>query len=165
MKTIEEVRAICNKIANSYGYEIKVPIQENGRLKKTLGRVKFEINKKKECNVLLIEFSKDLLEANDDLILDTIRHELAHYFVLIDTKRNHGHDDVWKAWCKTLGCTPRATCNDMTMVAQYKARYFVYCSKCGKLIGRYVRKGNVIKYPNKYRSLCCKAPLLVVENT
>ena len=47
---------------------------------------------------------------DDDVFYDVIRHEYAHAVLYLrDPRRNHGHDDAWKALCRQIGCTPRAS--------------------------------------------------------
>ena len=161
--TIEEVRARCREIADRYGYSLKVPVEVNGRLKSTLGRVKYRIRGKK-CYPDKIEFSKDLLSRSDREVEETIAHEMAHYFVFLDTEKDHGHDMVWKTWAVKLGARPRATMKrEEAGVPPLKYNYVVRCSKCGKIIGKYVRRSKVILHPEKYRSGCCKACLQVFK--
>lgn len=161
--TIEEVRKICRETCREFGYTLDVPVEENGRLKRSLGRVKFLIRRGK-CYPEKIEFSKDFLQSGSvEQIKDTIYHELAHYFVMKDTKADHGHDLLWKEWAVMLGATPKATTKRADAglpPAEY--RYFAVCSKCGKLIGRYRRAGKVVKKPSAYRSGCCKAPIKIM---
>lgn len=172
--TIEDIRSYCHSLAKKYGYELTVPVEINRRLTGTLGRVKF-INRRslpgnKGCEALRIEFSLYLLQLSDDEILDTVKHEMAHYLVLKETKASHGHDAVWKAWATELGCRPRATVKRPAALSvksakreQYK--YILRCTACGKIIGKYKRRGKVIKSPGSYRSLCCRAKISVENLT
>ena len=161
--TIDEVRGICRDTCREYGYSLKVPVEVNGRLKRSLGRVKFQI-KRGKCYPEKIEFSRDFLEAdNEKQIRETIAHEMAHYFVLLDTKKDHGHDRVWKSWAVRLGAKPKATTKwEATGLPAKEVKYIVVCSKCGKIIGRYTRAGKVVKNPAAYRSACCREPVKVL---
>ena len=161
--TIEEVRRICRETCWEFGYTLDVPVEENGRLKRSLGRVKFKTIRGKSYPER-IEFSKDFLESgNENEIRDTVYHELAHYFVLKDTKADHGHDLLWKEWAVMLGAKPSATTKRaVTGLPPAEHRYFVVCTKCGKVVGRYARAGKVIKTPGNYRSKCCKAPIKIM---
>ena len=159
--TIEEVREICSKIAYERGTELSVPIESNGRLKTTFGRVKFQIKGKKAIPEK-IEFSKNILSGDESFLLDTIKHEMAHYIVMKKTGENHGHDRVWKDEAKRLGCRPRATVkNEEVSIEREPYRYKLICKACGKVIGKYRRQTKVTKNPKKYRSNCCKANIKV----
>ncbi len=163
---IEYVSKRCHEIAEEFGYELDVPIEINSRLKSTLGRVKFS-RVGKNCIPIKIEFSKELFHYSHDDIEDVIRHEMAHYFVLKDTKINHGHNAIWKSWAIKLGCRPRATIkvNDKQVrnQSEVKYKYLVRCSKCTQIVGRYKRVSKVIKHPSRYRSKCCNEKIVVNE--
>ena len=159
--TIEEVRRRCRETAERNGYRLQVPVEANGRLKSTLGRVKFSIRGRK-CYPEKIEFSADLLKRGNREIEETIAHEMAHYFVLLDTGKDHGHDGVWKTWAVKLGARPRACVRrEETGAPPLEYRYEVICRNCGKVAGRYVRRSKVVLHPENYRSSCCRAGLKV----
>ncbi len=161
--TIEEVRMRCNFLAAEYGYVLDVPVEENHNLKSTLGRVQFKI-KGKLCIPVKIEFSSALLKEKDAQVEETIRHEMAHFFVLKDTGANHNHDNVWKIWAMRLGATPRATVKRKApYAAKEQYRYVIECSRCGKTIGKYKRASKVVQHPESYRSRCCNAKIKVKE--
>lgn len=47
---------------------------------------------------------------DDAVFFDVIRHEYAHAVLYLrDPRRNHGHDAAWKALCRQIGCTPKAS--------------------------------------------------------
>lgn len=164
--TIEEIRSYCRLLAKKYGYELTVPVEKNSRLTRTLGRVKFinrrSLTGRKSCKPIKIEFADYLLQLNDSEILDTVKHEMAHYFVLMETGESHGHDALWKSWAIKLACNPRATVkrNAATAVKE-EYKYILRCTGCGKIIGKYKRRGKVVKRPGNYRSLCCRAKISV----
>ena len=165
---LEDLIATCNSIAHSYGYTIDVPIQINPRLSSTLARVRYKktlgsTRKNPDYEPCAIEFSKRLMDENDELIQSTIRHELAHYFVLIDTHQAHQHDRVWKRWASRLGISTRATTSSSSLssATQPQFNYQVICTQCGKTIGRYIRAGKVVKNASRYHSLCCGAPIRI----
>ena len=158
---IEKVRNICREIAEKHGHILDVPVEENGRIKSTLGRVKFRKLKGKYVPEK-IEFSKDIINGDENLLIDTIKHEMAHFLVLKETGENHNHDSLWKMWAVKLGCRPRATVNiSNSSPAAENYKYVVKCRKCGKIIGKYRRASKVIKSPSKYRSACCNERIKV----
>lgn len=158
---IDEVRKYCSEIAEEYGYSLDVPVEENKNIKSTLGRVKFRLENNKYIPTK-IEFSKNLLSMERSIIIDTIKHEMAHYLVLKETGENHRHDKIWKKWAIRLGCRPRATIKAEGVYTSEEAyKYVVSCRKCGKVVGRYKRASKVIRNPSRYRSLCCNEKVKV----
>ena len=62
-------------LQKEFNINLKIPIEINGRLSKTLGRYIYRGNRP-----LKIELSKKLLEYYDkDTIIDVLKHELVHY--------------------------------------------------------------------------------------
>ena len=158
---ILEARKYCAEIAGKYGYEIDIPIEENKNIKSTLGRVKFRFENNKYVPVK-IEFSKNLFGMERSVVIDTIKHEMAHYFVLKETGENHNHDKVWKLWANRLGCRPKATIStEGADMSGEPYKYVVRCRKCGKVIGKYKRASKVIRNPSRYKSLCCNEKIKV----
>lgn len=94
-----------------------------------------------------ISISAAVME-NDELFLDTIRHEYAHAVVwLTHPGEHHGHDAVWKAVCLRIGCTPKGTVEASDEQKQEwaaAAKYRVHCSSCGADTF-YLRAGKVVK--------------------
>ena len=106
-----------------------------------------------------ITVSAAVLE-DDGLFWDTIRHEYAHAAVwLTHPGERHGHDGVWKAMCRRVGCMPRGTAPPdpaLERLRRQKARYLVRCGKCGAET-YYLKAGKVVKtLESGYRRrLCC----------
>lgn len=158
---IEEVREICMETALSRGVELNVPVESNGRLRTTFGRVKYRTEGRK-CIPERIEFSENVLSGDEAFLMDTLKHEMAHYIVMKKTGENHGHDRLWKEEAARLGCRPRATVRNADIdIEREPYRYEVICKSCGKVIGYYRRQSKVTKNPFKYRSNCCKANIMV----
>jgi predicted SprT family Zn-dependent metalloprotease len=81
----------------------------NNRLTRALGRCCYTKR--------LIELSTSYVEDNTlETIMDTIRHEIAHALA----GPSHGHDEVWKRWCRTVGCRPEATVSSHQISVSYK---------------------------------------------
>lgn len=50
------------------------------------------------------------IAGDSELFTDVIRHEYAHLLVYLRHPRErHGHDAVWKAAAREVGCIPRAS--------------------------------------------------------
>ena len=81
-----------------------------------------------------ISISAAVME-DDGLFWDTIRHEYAHAVVwLTHPGERHGHDDVWKAVCHQIECTPKGTVaasDEQKQEWRAVAKYRVHCENCG----------------------------------
>lgn len=163
MMTEKDLTARCVEICKSAGYDFTIPVKINKRLTRTLGRVLFF-----SCGGYTtpesMEFSYKLLEVGDPATIDNvIKHECAHYLVIVETHENHGHDKVFKEMCARINCTFDAT---KTKVAAYSPdtyKYIVTCSSCGEIVGRYHRAGKVVQHPNYY-TCKCGGRLTVTQN-
>ena len=95
-----------------------------------------------------ISLSKRLTELNnEEKVEDTILHEIAHALVGPD----HGHDRVWKAKAKEIGCNAERCYSDDVVTPQSK--YTAICDNCGKT--EQVKK---ISWKKKFSAcgVCCK---------
>ena len=140
MWTIERVIKELNNLAAADNITIDTPVNINGRLSRTLGRVHFN---GVTCSPLKIEFSRSLLEhGTDNDIINVIKHEYVHYFLLITTGENHGHDYMFKAKCAEIGCEHDKTHNEVEAKQKYK--YEIWCMDCNAIIGTRSRKCKLI---------------------
>ena len=96
MWTIERVKDELNKLCVADGLpEITIPVSANARLTRTLGRVKFL---EKSCTPVGIDFSQRLLDNGTDRdLINVIKHEYVHYYLLCTTGVDHGHDALFKS--------------------------------------------------------------------
>ena len=146
MFTIERVRVELNKLSQKDGIgDIIVPVEINGRLTRAMGRVKFEKDSYDVCTPMKIEFSRKLLEnASEEDIMQVIKHEYAHYYILVETATDHGHDAVFKRKCAEIGCTHDAATNHIDGFSKAESKYEVWCDDCQKIIGKYSRRCKTI---------------------
>ena len=161
--TIERIRELCVEYCGKCGVKFNSPVIINNRLTRTLGRC-FCYCMGEVWNPSKIEISQRLLEtATDDSIAEVIAHECAHYVTVAITHRHHGHDAIFRHYCKIIGTSfDSAIYNNIPKEKLYK--YTIYCSKCGKLVANRSRACNLTKYPEDFYSDCCKADLRVVQN-
>ena len=79
---------------------------------------------------------------------DTIRHEYAHALVhRRHPREKHGHDAVWKAAAREVGCAPRATTPPDERAREereQKAKYRLVCRGCGQET-LYLREGKILR--------------------
>ena len=167
MFTVEELTEECNNIIKGAGVSLPgLQIKINGRLKKTLGRCKYNSLCGKPIPYC-IEFSRELLEtATPHSVMEVVRHECAHAIVTARTGERHGHDKVFKAVCSEIGTTNDGTHYDdieRTVNMDQIYKYIIICRDCGCVAGRYHRAGKVIKNIQDYRCKC-GGVLLVKQN-
>ena len=167
MWTIDRVIDELNKLAAADGLgHIDVPITANSRLTTTLGRVKY-MRVGGSYIAKSIEFSKALLDSGtDNDIINVIKHEYVHYYLIETTNENHKHDALFKRKCAEIGCTHDKTRNylesDYNEKTQFK--YEVWCDDCG-LIGTYSRMCKTLKDLDYCRcGRCNKTGLKMIQN-
>ena len=166
MWTVQEIENVMTELAMQLNLEFNTPIKINSRLTKTLGRVMSEPTLDgyiPNC----IEFSKRFLETStDESVRQTIMHEFAHWAALVQTGHPHGHDALFKAICRSIGCTAdKAHARiERTVDVDSLYKYVVKCSECGNTM-HYSRAGNVVKYPHWYTCGRCGGDSLeVIQN-
>ena len=91
----------CQEVANKFNLILDTPIRVNNRLSTTLGRVIFV---RGTCEPIAIEFSPLIFKHSDEEVEQIILHEMAHWLILKIEKKKHGHDEVFKKYCKMIGC-------------------------------------------------------------
>lgn len=80
----------------------------------------------------VIGLSVYLVQGNDkEVVRDVLLHEISHALT-----PGHGHDEVWKAMCREIGCRPVRCCNAPISVPA--GRWRATCG-CGKTFRRYRR--------------------------
>jgi predicted SprT family Zn-dependent metalloprotease len=81
---------------------------------------------------------------NDDIIVDTLFHELAHA-----KTPGAGHGYAWKRMAMELGADPARCFHDAEVIAP-EAKYVAYCPNCSKKYGRH-------KFPKQGKRSACHA--------
>lgn len=87
------------------------------------------------------------LHAQDDEIIDTILHEIAHALV----GPEHGHDNVWYSKAKEIGCSGNRTHSTVFTTPNYIMR----CEICGWFTSRHKRRRLICKK--------CRTPVIYEE--
>ncbi len=166
MWTIQKIKNYLQELAESIDLVYDTPVKINGRLTKTLGRVIAEPVPFDSYKPQVIEFSRQFLETStDESVRQVVMHEFAHWAVLVETGEVHGHDIVFKAMCRKIGCqADRPQTKVERIVSDDKLfKYIVKCDECGNEI-HYNRAGKVVKHPDWYGCGKCGGNLRVVQN-
>lgn len=91
-----------------------------------------------------ITLSRKLTELNSEAeVKDTILHEIAH--ALVGSK--HGHDYIWKAMARKIGCSGNR-CYQQHEVVVPVMKYSATCPVCGNVSQR-------TKQPPRHRKTSC----------
>jgi predicted SprT family Zn-dependent metalloprotease len=163
---LQEIEQYLNELAANIGLTFNTPVKINGRLTKTLGRVRSNPTPFGMYEPECVEFSKRFLETStDESVRQVIMHEFAHWAVLIETGEVHGHDTVFKAMCRKIGCqADRPQAKIERIVSEDKVfKYIVKCEDCGSEM-YYDRAGKVVKHPDWYECGKCGGSLKVIQN-
>ena len=151
MHTIEDIRLEYNRLDRICSVDTsKIELKLNNAQKR-LGSFSYKPGFPR--GVMTITISRKVL-SDEELFIDTIRHEYAHAVVFIRHPfSRHSHDKVWKAVCREVGCTPRATIKDDTLKkkAEESAKYKVTCLHCGAET-YYQRAGKIVQILQKEAS-------------
>ena len=167
MYDIDKIKARCEELSAAVSDTFDIPVQLNGRLTRTLGRVHQEKRGEKWHSVKM-EISKALLAtATDESVRSVIDHEWAHYYVTKLTGESHGHDAEFKKVCAMIGCSNNGVVTrvERTVADSAMYKYVVRCNSCGKEIGYYTRMCNTLKNLDHCScKLCGGESLSLVQN-
>lgn len=118
-------------LQHEYNLDLEIPIKINGRLSRSLGRFKYNMN-----GAIVIEIAKRMVEHYTvDEILDTLKHELVHYALFKLGKPHRDGHHVFENELKKLGISS-------TNTKRYKGKAHVYkCSQCNNTFTKNRRLG------------------------
>lgn len=148
--SIEELIKIAKSfLLENYQMSLDIPIKRNNRLRSTHGRFIMRNNEAYQ-----IELAGYLLDyGTDKTIIGVLKHECIHYAQFINNGAHHDGDPVFENELQKHDAPRTRT----LMIG----KYFLYkCHKCGNV--RHTRKKRVIKFPEDYRTSCCRSKLTVL---
>ena len=169
MLSVNDIKVICEETFNKAGYDFNtkhIEVAINGRLTTTLGRCMYHAGAGRAIPYR-IEISRQMLETTrEEDIVNVIRHECCHALVAIETGESHHHDKVFKEMCSRVGTPLDSRSSHVERIVDEASlfKYYVRCSCCNQIVGKYQKAGKVVKEFNCYQSKCCKAPLKVERN-
>jgi hypothetical protein len=92
------------------GVLLRVPLRLSARMRRRLGHVRFWRDADGRRRVVELALNPDLLlEGNEEQLIDTLVHEMAHIDAWL-RYGHRGHGPPWKRIARAVGCVPRATC-------------------------------------------------------
>ena len=146
MHSLDKVRAEYRRLDALLGIDTSaIELIISKRALHRLGS--FSVRRQQGSERLRITLSALVME-DEELFMDTIRHEYAHAAVhLLYPGQRHGHDALWKNICLRVGCRPQSRTPLSEQAAELRAqkiRYLVRCKNCGRESG-YVRRGKVVE--------------------
>lgn len=155
--TVEGIKKECknflNKVADVHKANLdfdSIDVSISSRMSKTKGQCEYT---RKFGNVkpLKLKIAKQLIEnyAEKDIV-STIHHEMIHLIVDTYTNDFNGHNNKFKAMCRTYGV------NDETYfraepIKEIDNRYDLVCSECGHVY-KYSR---LTESSKKHKVECC----------
>ena len=143
---VEQLTELAERfLEETYGLSLDIPIEINGRLRRSLGRYCTTI----DYEPLRIEIARYLIEYGTEFaILDTLKHELVHYAMhLLGRPFDDGHPE-FEAELRRLGI-------HSTNTLAVGKRYIMKCDECGEVSETGIISH--IKKPQHYRTKCCKS--------
>ena len=145
MHTLEEIRTEYDRLDRLCEVDTSaVEIALSRRGVRRLGSFRYPA--KGRAGALRITINASLLDE-EEAFWDTVRHEYAHALVYLRSGGvSHGHDAVWKAACRELGCSPdrlAAQTAESREELERRAKYKVQCAQCGQTTF-YLRRGKVV---------------------
>lgn len=136
----------ANKYALEYwNREIEHEIKWNKRLKIVLGQVVYQRNDD-GFEILRIDISPDVLMDQDDNFHETLKHELCHYFLLLDGISHDEYDEVFINELKRVGGA----------LPFINRGYEISCGCCGA----YVYTGKSLIWDKFAKKKTCSCPEL-----
>jgi len=146
MHSLDEVRAEYDRLDKLLGIDTSaIELKVSTRSVRQLGN--FSSPARPGTAPLQITIARYVME-DDELFLDTIRHEYAHAAAyILRPYEKHGHDSFWKEICRLIGCTPKSRTklsNKALEQRTQQAKYIVCCESCGSETA-YMRRGKTVE--------------------
>lgn len=121
-------------LMDTYGLELIVPLEINGRLKTTCGRFIYYRTSRKPK---VVEMNKFFVQNNsDNVVLDVLRHELVHYALFMKGLPHSDGQPTFERELKRLGIVSQSTIDKYDITSKkrniYRNIYTCAIANCGK---------------------------------
>jgi predicted SprT family Zn-dependent metalloprotease len=153
-KSEKEFIDLFNKISlKDFNWKCNIPISINTRLYSTLGQYVYD---RYTLEPLCFEFSLEMINGRQSLkeVINTIRHELVHWYTDTTTKKNNGHNDLFRENCKKFGVTDIEIYEPRKRLPKDKY-YEAKCLGCNRVVAKCKSIHNLKKYMNRYGGTVC----------
>lgn len=129
---ISSIRREMDRLDRLSGLDTSsIPIRISTRMTSGWGKCSYRYAHRK-YGIKEIVFAARLLEHGTmEHILNVIRHEYAHAYVILTHNQKHGHDAVWRRAALRFGCNAKR-CEAFDEVDR-NDRYKVVCQGCGSV--------------------------------
>ena len=140
-RDIDDIRIFVNELVDYYNTVegtnipfVNFEISINKRLTRTLARFGFQILNNDSIRPKYLQFSNIIMFESDELLVETIKHEVAHYIVTMRYQKNCEHNHQWKEVCRILGMENISPYTKTTN--KFAHKYLIICEDCGILATR-----------------------------
>lgn len=161
MRNICEVSKRARELAQQYwGMKFELPVVENRRLTRALGRMCFIRNRNTgEIVPTRLEIASRMFgNYKPETIESVLKHELCHWALAVQGKPFEDGHPIFERELRRIGAHSTDTIETAGMV------YTVICTKCGKVIAKDNSQGRLKKYVTgtkrrSYYTTCCRAKI------
>lgn len=150
MFTTKDIRQEMNRLDKESGLDTsEIPIRISTRMTSTWGKCVYGRTRSRITVKELVFADRLLRWATYEHLLEVIRHEYAHAYVLITfNKPGEGHSSRWRYWAIRFGSSGKR-CNNFPEVnsdgrAEQTAKYIVTCTTCGTIF-KYQRRSKIVQ--------------------
>lgn len=156
-KSEQELIDLFKKIAlEEFNYICDVPVEINTRLYSSLGRYKFKRDKEKLKTITVgFDFHPKLLDKHYplDKIIDTMKHELVHWYTNDVQNTKGGHGVLFVMNCEKFGveCERYKKRERLNKDSYYEAR----CCGCEKVVAKSKNITNLKRFMDRCFGTVC----------
>jgi SprT-like protein len=143
-------------LKETYGINLNIPLELNGRLKKSCGRFKSMRYSNGYAEAVNVEMNKFFVENNSrEVVEDVLKHELVHYALFEQGKPCADGHHVFEGELKRLGIVSQNTIDKYNIKSKPVNMTIYKCNNCNTehMLQR------ALKYDGKYHKCKCSGGL------
>lgn len=147
MFTESDIRREMDRLDSLSGLDTtKIPIRISTRMTRTFGKCCY-LRRGRVYTVQELVFADRLLQgATEEHILNVVRHEYAHAYVVLKHQRDDGHGKLWREAALAFGCNgQRCDSFPELLPKEPPAKYTIRCTTCGAVFQRQ-RRSKLVKW-------------------